>query len=189
MTQVKTREIDPNLDGDEPDPKQVSEAAELISKTAQQELDRETAKNADGYKTVAGAPDWAKIPPDFNPPKGVQVFFMRFRQELTSNPAKGERQAILWCLSIHDEKMAMARARGDVLRTMSEMAKQTVRAVDGNLVDWTGADREASLDRWWEEIGPKCRSLIQRHYTMTHNVKPEEAADFFENCIVAVVRD
>jgi hypothetical protein len=175
---TKVHEIDPNaVTSDE-----VQEASEMLSALTAPPKNREIPR-------VDGAPDWAVIPPGFNPPKGVQLYFMRFRGAWTEKPNKGERQCILWSLSVGDEKNALSRARGDVLRTLDEMSKQTVRAIDGQLVDWTGTNAEANLDVWWNEIGPRCRALLQRHYTQTHNLSSKEQDDFFENCIAAVVRD
>ena len=128
-------------------------------------------------------PDWVKLPPNFKPPKGVQVIFMLFRAEWTANPKKGDRQCIGWPVSVTEEKNALARARGDVLRSIDELAKQMVKVVDGVPVDWTGTNPEGNIDQWWNEVGPKCRNILHRIYTQTHNLNDDEHADFFENCI------
>jgi hypothetical protein len=175
---MNTREINPtDVQSDEI----VEEAAKVVSNMLN--------PSASKTKTVKGAPEWAIIPPGFSPPQGARVCFMKFRAEWTDTPEKGDRQCIIWSLSLMDERNALARARGDVLRTLDEMAKQTVRVVDGNMVDWTGKLREGDLDMWWNDIGPRCRTLIQRHYNQTHNLTAAEQEDFFENCIAVLVRD
>lgn len=128
-------------------------------------------------------PTWVKVPPGFKPPKGEQVVFMLFRAEWTSNPNKGDRQAIAWPITVQDERNALARSKGDVLRSIDELAKQMCRYIDGLPIDWTGANPEASIDQFWNEIGPKCRNLVHRVYTQTHNLNDSEHADFFENCL------
>jgi hypothetical protein len=114
-------------------------------------------------------------------PPGRQVFFVRLRAGWTDRPDKGDRQCILWSLTEADEKIALRRTRGDVLRASDELAKQMVRAIDGQVVNWTSV----SPVTFWDEIGGRCRQLLKSHYAKTHVLGAEETADFFANCIAA----
>ncbi len=132
---------------------------------------------------AGGAPQWAKIPSGFKFPRGRQVAFIRFRAEWTDTPWKGDRQAIVWSLTDADEKIGLARAMGDVNRAANELSKQMLRAVDGYEVTWDGSPGPGNIDRWWTEIGGKCRQILVRVYTQLHVLSEEERTDFFENCI------
>jgi hypothetical protein len=106
----------------------------------------------------------------------------------------------VWTLSIADEKLARVDARGDALAFVPEMAKRMIRAIDGNVVDWstgavnreqavsagTGASvatgRETHVPTFWEEIGPSFRQLVINHFHKTHTLDPEQAAYFFMRC-------
>ena len=140
----------------------------------------------DRSKQVTGIPPGFAVPANFAPPSGAQIQFVRFRAEWCGNKAKGDRFAICWPLTIHDERNALSRARGDMLRSLDELAKQFAHVIDGQYVDWTGKDLTANLDIWWSEIGPKCRNIMHRLYTQTHNLTDKETADFFENCVVVM---
>jgi len=132
---------------------------------------------------AGGAPAWVEIPANFKFPRGRQVAFVRFRASWTDTPEKGERQAILWALTDADEKVALSRAMGDVNRAANELAKQMVRAVDGHVADWSGEPGPANIDRWWNEIGARCRGMLVRIFTQLHVLNEEERKDFFESCI------
>jgi hypothetical protein len=154
----------------------VAKAAEALTAEGPKE---KSLKEPEG----AGAPGWANIPSDFNPPKGGQVIFLKFKAEWTCQPSKGDRQVICWPLTVRDEYNALQRAKGELLKTVDEMSKQMVRFIDGKPVDWTGSDQDASIDNFWREVGPRCRNLLHRVYTQTHTLNDEEHADFFENCV------
>lgn len=130
-----------------------------------------------------GAPAWVKIPEGFKFPRGRQVAFIKFKADWTDTPDKGERQCILWSLTDADEKMALVRARGDVNRAASELAKQMVRALDGFSADWSGNPGSGNIDTWWNEIGGRCRGMLVRIFTQLHVLSEDERTDFFENCI------
>jgi hypothetical protein len=148
---------------------------------------------------------------------GRQVAFLRFPSEWTVRPDKGviyegtdsspayqgkpHRQCILWSLSIADEKLARVDARGDSLALYPEMAKRMIRAIDGQVVDWsTGAvsretgvsmatgrptgERHAHVPTFWEEIGPGPRQLIVNHFHKTHSLDLEKQAHFLLHCCV-----
>jgi hypothetical protein len=154
-----------------------------IAAAMQALADTPAPKSMRDVEEADAIPPWATIPPNFNPPKGVQVIFMLFKAEWTANPRKGNRQAIAWPVTVMEEKNALSRARGDVLRSIDELSKAMVKYIDGVPVDWTGANREGNIDQWWNEVGPKCRNILHRIYTQTHNLSDDEHADFFENCI------
>jgi hypothetical protein len=139
--------------------------------------------------TQGGAPDWARVPPDLRVPRGRQVLFLRFRADLTDTKWKGERQAILWPISMGDKKLALGRAGGDPNRLSDELTKRMIRAVDGAVVDDTGAPGVGNIDVWWDEIGEKCRSMLARVFVQLHVVSQAEAADFFENCVAVRIAD
>jgi hypothetical protein len=128
-------------------------------------------------------PEWVVLPPNLAMPKGRVVGFLRFRAHLTDDPSKGDRQVVLWNLTALDEKFAIKRCRGDAMRTVSEMAKQMIRAIDGVPVDWTGAKGPGNVDVFWDEIGSRYRQQMINYYVKTHALGPDETADFFANCI------
>ena len=129
-----------------------------------------------------GVPEWAVLPPGLVYPKTRSVAFLRFHAKWTDTPGKGERQCIVWNLTVGDEKLALARTRGDHMRSLTECSKQMIRAVDGERVDWTrGA--QANVEQFWDEIGHACRQMIQNYYIKTHTLTDEDTIDFFANCI------
>ncbi len=139
----------------------------------------------------AGVPDWVTLPAGFRIPPGRVISFIRLKSEWTDTPNKGEvhsdgvryRQCAVWNLNGADEKQAITRTRGDSMRLVAELTKQMCRVIDGNKADWTGRPGPGSLDIWWDEIGAKCRQLVQNHYVKTHSLTEAERADFFEHCI------
>lgn len=129
-------------------------------------------------------PDWATIPQGVTVPAGWHVWFVQFRARLTNTPERGDRHCVIWNLSESDEKHAAKRAKGDAMRVIDEMAKQMLRVVDGVPVDWTGSRASAgSVDRFWQEIGGKCRHRLKELYLKNHTMTVEETADFFEKCV------
>lgn len=129
-------------------------------------------------------PSWVQLPPDLKLPEGWVIYFMRFRAKWTNVPRKGERQCILWNLTEADEKRAAQRTRSDSMRLVSELAKQMIRAVDGTKADWS-AGQLANVQKFWDEVGGRCRHVLQSHYLKTHTLNEEEMADFFEHCVAA----
>jgi hypothetical protein len=143
-------------------------------------------------RTSATAPEWAKVPAvgadgkPFRFPRGVEAFFVRIRGELTSARHKGDRILIVWGLSDGDEKLAYQRAMSDSNRAITELAKQTIRAIDGHGADWSGKGGPGNVDQLWRELGGKGRGQIVRLYTQLHVYDLEEQADFFANCVASV---
>jgi len=144
----------------------------------------EAAEHAFPEPEDSGPPEWADVPGDLKIPAGVEVAYMRFNPEWTSARDKGERSCVVWPLTDRDEKLALTRIVHNPMSASSELAKQMVRAFDGQKVDWGATPGKAgNVDDFWREIGPKCRAVIQRYHSETHSMKPDELAYFFENCV------
>ena len=135
------------------------------------------------FVTTVPRPSWFRVPEGFAPPAGRQLTFLLFRGAWTDSPGKGDRTCILWNLTEADEKLALKRTRGEAMRTLDELAKQCVRVVDGHAADWTGKQGPGSVERWWREVGSKCRQQVKNHYVKTHTLDASETADFFTNCV------
>lgn len=133
----------------------------------------------DAKLSSEGAPAWAKIPSDFTFPRGRQTYFLRFPGTWTYTPWKGERQVILWQMSVGDKRIALQRSMGDQNRATDELVKSTIRAIDGRKVDGATAD----LDIWWDEIGEACRGLLIRIHAQAHFLNPQELDLFLKDCI------
>lgn len=129
-------------------------------------------------------PDWAIIPANAKLPDGRQVIFVRLRAGWTDTPHKGDRQCIMWNLTEADEKLALRRTRGDSLRTIDELTKQAIRIVDGQKADWTGKVGPGSVNRFWNDVGTKCRQQLKNMYVKAHALEPSEIVDFFSTCVV-----
>lgn len=127
-------------------------------------------------------PEWAKVPSGLALPPGKQIGFMMFKAEWTDRPHGGDRVIVMWGLTVADERLARAATRGDSTRSYEELAKRMIRSVDGHRADWTGKQGPGSINRFWDEVGPKCRPLIINAYLKTHSLGAEETADFFLNC-------
>ena len=128
-------------------------------------------------------PAWAKVPPSLVLPPGKQIGFMLFRAAWTDRPDLGDRTIVTWGLSVNDEKLARQASRGDSARAIDELAKRTIRAIDGVRADWTGKRGAGDVNAFWEQVGPKCRPLIINAYWKLHSLTAEETADFFTGCI------
>ena len=166
-----------------------SEQAELDGAQSSEDDDAEdpTDKNIEPVFDLPpednSTPSWVVIPQDLALPPGKLVGFMRFRAPLTDAPAQGERHCIVWGLTSADEKLALKRTRGEAMRTISEMAKQMIRSIDGVRTDWTGKGGTGNVDVFWDEIGARFRQQLINYYIKTHSLTTPEQADFFENCI------
>jgi hypothetical protein len=129
-------------------------------------------------------PPWLVVPTDarFKVPPNKQVAFMLFKAEWTDRPEKGARQCILWPITDAEEKLAIKATRGEAGRTLTEMSKMMIRAIDGHLAIRTGDLGPGNVDRFWDDIGGKCRQMITNYYMKTHALSKEEQADFYANC-------
>jgi hypothetical protein len=168
-------------------------------------------------------PPWCVVPEGLHFPVGRTVAFVRVPSVWTERPDKGliwdgkerepkfqgkkHRQCILWTLSIADEKLARASSRGDAYALVAEMAKRQIRAIDGQLVDWTTGNVDPSTARsagaggpsfgemnfgsgkahaptFWSDIGAPMRSFLTSHYQRTHAFTRQQLEHFFLNCFV-----
>lgn len=159
---------------------------------------------------AAGAvPSWALLPEGLKAPRGRAVFFARFPSPWTDTPREGVpwgaltelemldfkrfgipapelgRQCIFWALSIGDQKIALGRANGDPNRFNSELAKQMIRSVDGEIVDRSGVGTSGNLEIWWNQIGERCRSELTRACLRIHSLTAGERAVFFAHCVAS----
>ena len=137
--------------------------------------------------TVGGPPPWALIPEGIQFPVNRPVIFLRFKAAWTDCPRKGDRQCIVWPVNIGDKRLSAGRAGGDVNRIGDELVKGMIRVIDGRVADWSGVPGEANIDVWFDEIGEKSRTLLNRVYAQMHIVSADEARDFFENCVAVRV--
>jgi len=136
----------------------------------------------------SGPPEWGHIPQGLNlPAVGTQVAFLRIPAKWTRNPSQGDRTCVVWPIGETEERLAYGRSRGDVTRSMTELTKAAIRAIDGHRADWSGdLKKEGSVTEFWTSIGPKGRSMIRNWYLKTHSVSDEEALDFFSNHFVSM---
>jgi hypothetical protein len=141
-----------------------------------------------------GPPDYATMPAGAKMPPGWNVWFLRIRARHTNEPKGPDLWCALWNLTEGDEKRAAKRARGEGLRVIDEMAKQTIRFVgtiareggagDGFTADWTGSLTSAgSVDRFWNRIGGKYRHVIKSLYLQNHTLSVTDQVDFFASCV------
>lgn len=174
-----------------PDPVTVEEldedqaAHELAEQDEQGVAARMTA--ALDPEEVGEAPEWAVVPTGLKlPEEGTVIAHVRIPAKWTRNPGKGDRTCILWPIGETEERLAYQRSRGDMQRSISELSKAAIRAVDGHKADWSGnMAKPGSIMSFWSEIGPKGRAMIRNWYLRTHSVTDEEALDFFSNHFAA----
>jgi hypothetical protein len=133
---------------------------------------------------IEGLPEFASLPKGYEIPPGKRCGWMLFRAEWTDAPAKGDRWVMMWPLSVAEEKMAYKRSQGDSTQAVNELAKATIRLIDGHKADRTGTVCPGSVNIFWAEIGTKLRQMIQSYYLKTHQLSLEEQQDFFSNCFV-----
>lgn len=175
-TQPLTEEEEAELDG------AAGGISAHVPEHAPAEAEDEESQLIEPESDVAhGPPDWAVLPEDFKIPAGKRITYLRFPAELTDYPEKGDRQCVIWNLTYADEKAALKRCHGEALRTLPELVRASIRAHDGEKTNW--ADTR-SFERWWNEIGMKCRTLLQEIYVRSHGTSQEERADFFARCVV-----
>ncbi len=143
-------------------------------------------RKADDPGDPDSIPEWVTFPPNFKIPPGKTLGFIRFYGRWTERPEKGDRVCIVWPLSDADEKLAYKRTRGETARSLAELTKQMVRAIDGEKVTWSGNPQDGAIvDRFWEDIGPRCRQMLQTYYLKTHSFSQEDQAEFFLHCLVS----
>lgn len=153
---------------------------EEFEKVEASNLDTIVESDSDDESAV---PKWAVIPPDLKIPPGRRVFYLLFKAKWTNTPHKGDRQCVLWSLSDAEENAANERARNNQYRFLKELSKGSIRAVDGLKVNLAQPTSPAYVGTFWNEIGPKCRAVIQSIYLKQSTLTGEDLADFLSNCI------
>lgn len=76
-----------------------------------------------------------------------------------------------------EELMASRRARNDAIRLSQELAKESLRMVNGQKV--TSVD--GSVDTAWNQLPAKIRQLVMAAYTELHNPDMGDSADFLKS--------
>ena len=127
---------------------------------------------------VSGVPEWAHLPPDLKIPRGKVVAFMRFEADKCEDGQ--EHDAVLWPLSVRDERFARQRTYGEPSRIYEEMTKGMIRAVDGK---GTMGDI-VEVEAFWEAIGSRYRSMLVGWYHQHHSLNDEDRLGFFARCVV-----
>jgi hypothetical protein len=163
-------------------------------------------------------PAWGMlaVPEGMRLPQGAPITFLRFRTAWCDYRARGKgimtgyreprvpgkpeegmvvrehlsRVLVLWPLTYAEERQALRRAK-DNATTYDELAKGTIRAVDGMRIDWTGAYAKKenggilySANNLWEELGPKCRPLVIANYRQMSALSNEDLQSFLLDCVV-----
>ncbi len=170
----------------EVDPKELEPKGEL--KTKEEKVPRVALRIPSAGESKRRAPKGFKIPKDMVFPRGIDVLFITLPASITAYSGKGDRQVVLWPLTDADEKLAISRSMANAARAGTELAKQMIRAIDGERINWTGDPSQpgADIDRAWHEFGPKGRNLLQRLFNQMHAMTEDELVHFFEHCIAVV---
>lgn len=163
------------------------EAAKVFDEEHQSNQSR-MADALDPEQASTQPPEWAVTPDGLKlPDEGSQIAFIRIPAKWTRTPGKGDRVCICWPIGETEERLAYQRARGDMVRSVSELAKSSIRAIDGHKTDWSGnMNKPGSITSFWNDIGAKGRGMIRNYYIKTHTVTDEEALDFFSQHFVSV---
>lgn len=85
-------------------------------------------------------------------------------------------------LTADEELFATKRSNNNPIRLAYELAKESLRAVDGKPVS-TG---DGTADLVWNRMGAKLRTLVITAYNELHNPKETEGADFLKSRQVSV---
>ncbi len=174
---------------------QAAQAVEIDEEEAAKVFDEDDQTNqsrmqaaVDPEASATEPPEWAVVPDGMKLPEaGSQIAFVRIPAKWTRTPSKGDRMCICWPIGETEERLAYQRARGDQIRSLTELAKASIRAIDGCRTDWSGnMNKPGSITSFWSDIGPKGRSMIRNYYVRTHTVTDEEALDFFSQHFVSV---
>lgn len=133
-------------------------------------------------------PPWVVFPPDFKVPAGKIVYFIRLRSSWTDTPKLGDRIVIAWSITDGEEDMALSRCNGKGYRVITESTKQMIRCIDGKRAAFPGARDPKyevyDVNRFYREIGSKCRSLLETIFRQMHTLNNDELVDFFQSCMV-----
>jgi len=130
-----------------------------------------------------GVPDWFVMPDGMleTIEPGVQVAYVRMLSHLTGRPTLGDRQCMLVPLGVKEEGFAYKRVQaGSASAAVSELARWMIRVIDGKVPNWR---KPHPLDKFWDEIGPRYRRMIESWYVKTHVLAGDARADFLANCL------
>lgn len=92
------------------------------------------------------------------------------------------REVTLVELTGEEEIFATKRGRNEVMLIAAELAKESLRAIDGKHVS-TG---DGTTDSAWREMHPKVRNFITTAYGRLHMPEQEDVQDFLESVRVDV---
>lgn len=178
---MKTREK-PAPEAEAEDPVKVEELDEAAA-----EAEFSDEEPIDPDVSTAEIPEWATVPAGVKmPPPGCSVAFVRIRAAWTTNPAKGDRWCMLSAIGETEEKLAYSRARGEQMRSVTELSKACIKVVDGTKASWDPVAKKGSVSEFWTSIGAKGRQMIRNYYVRTHTVSEEETLSFFAKDFVNV---
>lgn len=79
-------------------------------------------------------------------------------------------------LTGHDELQAAKRAHGDAIALAWELAKQSLREVNGERVSVA----DGSVEKAFNRMPPRVRSLVMAGYSDLHNVEEEDSKAFLK---------
>jgi hypothetical protein len=143
----------------------------------EQATKREGRSNGDG---TVGDEDAFTLPAGLKPAKGTVVIEYTFWPALHGDEKRGDIKAVIWELSFREDKLAMKRGRGEMADSVYQLLRMSIRAVDGDPVDWTdGGKADVMLDRLLEDIGQKGRALLLEAYKRMSIPTEEESEAFF----------
>jgi hypothetical protein len=174
------------LADDETDPE--AEAA-LAAASGGAPLPRPVQKPVAPTGPRLGVPDWFVLPPGFEAemPQGVEACFLKLEARHTYRPSFGDRQCLLLPLTVKEETLAYKRIAGlgtsSPQAAISELAKQTIKVIDGKKPEWVKRAARNTPDVFWNDIGRKYRNIIEGWYVKTHVLGKEDRAAFLANCM------
>lgn len=86
-------------------------------------------------------------------------------------------------LTAAEEMMASRRSQSDPIQLAYELAKESLRTVDGRAV----STADGSADVWWENpANTKVRTLVVTAYNSVNAPSRDETSDFLKSCTVSV---
>jgi len=85
-------------------------------------------------------------------------------------------------LTVEEEMIAQKRGRNDAMRIASELAKESLRMIDGRVL----SSADGSLDAAWAALHPKLRTLVTTAFNDLHSPTDHEAIGFLKSRQVVV---
>lgn len=112
------------------------------------------------------------LPAGLKKPQGVVAAEYTLKDK-NGNPVR----IIMWELSLKEELLANKRARGGDVGI--QLLRLSIRAIDGEVVDWKDGVGDAMLDHLFQTITSSGRSLLVEAWRRQCTPSPEETEDFF----------